>query len=58
MGLIVSVLNFNFVIIHIIHKILLFIKTHMNCHKNNISEFFFKKYNRLFEKSFFVTYND
>ena len=58
MGLIVSVLNFNFVIIHIIHKILLFIKTHMNCHKNNIFEFFFKKYNRLFEKSFFVTYND
>ena len=58
MGLIVSVLNFNFVIIHIIHKILLFIKTHMNCLKNNIFEFFFKKYNRLFEKSFFVTYND
>ena len=58
MGLRVSVLNFNFVMIHIIHKILLLIKTHMNCLKNSIFEFFFKKYNRLFEKSFFVTYND
>ena len=58
MDLRIVLVNFNFVMIHIIHKILLLIKTHMNCFKNNISEFFFKKYNRLFEKSIFVTYND
>ena len=47
MGLRVSVLNFNFVMIHIIHKILLLIKNHLNYLKYNIFEFFFKKYNRL-----------
>ena len=41
-------LNFNFVMIHIIHKILVLIKNHMNYLKDNIFEFFFKKYNRLF----------
>ena len=39
--------NFNFVMIHIIHKILVLIQNHVNYLKDNISEFFYKKYNRL-----------
>ena len=42
-----SFLNFNFVIIWIIHKILVLIKNQMNYLKDNIFECFFKKYNRL-----------
>ena len=42
-----SLLNFNFVRIHIIHKILDLIKNHLNYLKNNILECFFKKYNRI-----------
>ena len=47
MNLRISLLNFNFVMIHIIHKILVLIKNHMNYLEDNIFEFFFKKYNRL-----------
>ena len=47
MDLRISLLNVNFVMIHIIHKILVLIKNHMNFLKDNIFEFFFKKYNRL-----------
>ena len=39
--------NFNFVMIHIIHKILVLIQNHVNYLKDNIFEFFCKKYNRL-----------
>ena len=42
-----SLLNFNFVMIHIIHKILVLIKNHLNYLKDNIFECFFKKCNRL-----------
>ena len=42
-----SLLNFNFVMIHIIHKILVLIKNHLNYPQDNIFEFFFKKYKRL-----------
>ena len=42
-----SLLNFNFVMIHIIYKILVLIKDHLNYLKYNIFEFLFKKYNRL-----------
>ena len=41
-----SLLNFNFVTIHIIHKILVLFKNHLNYLKDNIFECFFKKYNR------------
>ena len=41
-------LNFNFVIIYIIHKMLVSLKNHLNYLKDIISECFFKKYNRLF----------
>ena len=50
-----SLLNFNFVMIYIIHKILVLLKNHLNYLKDNIFECFFKKYNRLlfFLKQFF-----
>ena len=38
---------FNFVMIYIIHKILVFIKNYLNYLKDNIFECFFKKYNIL-----------
>ena len=47
MNLRISLLNFNFVTIHIIHKNLVLIKNHLNCLKDDISKCFFKKYNRL-----------
>ena len=56
-----SLLNFNFVMIFIIHNILVLLKNHLNYLKDNIFECFFKKYNRLiFSKKliFFITYND
>ena len=48
----ISLLSFNFVMIHIIHNILVLIKNHINYLRDNIFKFFFKKYNRLlfFEK--------
>ena len=41
-------LNFELVMIHMIHKIIVLIKNHMNYLKDIIFELFFKKYNRLF----------
>ena len=43
-------LNFNFVMIYIIHKMLLLIENNLNYFKDSIFECFFKKYHRLFEK--------
>ena len=40
-------LNFNFIMIHIIHNILVLIKNHLNYLKDNILECFFKKYNAI-----------
>ena len=42
-----SLLSSNFVMTHIIYKILVMIKNHLNYLKDNIFECFFKKYNRL-----------
>ena len=58
MDLRISLLYFDFVMIYIIHKILVLIKNHMNYLKDNIFEFFFKKYNSLlfFFKKFFSKY--
>ena len=47
MDLRISLLNFNFAMIYIIHRILVWFKNHLNYLKDNIFEFFFKKYNRL-----------
>ena len=43
----ISLLNFNFFMSHIIYKILVMIKNHLNYLNNNVFECFFKKYNRL-----------
>ena len=53
MDLSVSLLNFNFAITYIIHKILVLIKNHLNYLKDNIFEFYFWK-----KLSFFTIYND
>ena len=47
MNLRISFLNFNFAMIYIIHKILVLIKNCLYYLKDNIFEFFFKKYDRL-----------
>ena len=47
----ISLLKFNFTMIHIIYEILVLIKNHMNYLKDNVLEFFFKRCNRLFLKN-------
>ena len=47
-----SLLNFNFVMIYIIHEMLVLLKNHQNYLKDSIFECFFKEYNR---PSFFKT---
>ena len=39
-------LNFNFVMIYIIHKMLVLLKNHLNYLKVNLLECFFKNYNK------------
>ena len=57
-----SLLNFNFVMIDIIHEILVLIKNHSNYLKDNVLECFFNKYNRLssffLKKFFFIICNN
>ena len=57
-----SLLNFDFVVIYIIHKILLLLKNHLNYLEDSIFESVFKEYNILFyifsNYFFFATYND
>ena len=51
-----SLLNFNFVMIYIIHKMLILIRNNLNYLKDSVFECFFKAYNRLlyfFKKLFF-----
>ena len=43
----ISLLNFSFIMIYTIHKILVLIKNHLNYLKDNIFECFFKEYNIL-----------
>ena len=43
-----TLLNFNLVMIYIIHKMLVLLKNHLNYLKDSILECFFKKYNGLF----------
>ena len=42
-----SLLNFNFAMVYIIHKILLLLKKHLNYLRGIIFECFLKKYNTL-----------
>ena len=56
-----SLLNFNFVMIHIIHKILVLIKDRMNYLQDNIFECFLRSIiNFYFLKKimFFITYSN
>ena len=46
-----SLLNFNFAMIYIIHKILVLIKNNLNYLKDIIFECFFNEYNRAFQKT-------
>ena len=46
-----SLLNFSFIMIYRIHKILVLIKNHLNYLKDNIFECFFKKHNGLLFKT-------
>ena len=45
-----SLLNFNFAMIYIVHKKLVLHKNHLNCQKDSTFECIFKDYNRLFVK--------
>ena len=42
-----SLLNSNFNMIYIIHKMLVLLKNHLNCLKDSIFKCFFKEYNRI-----------
>ena len=57
-----SLEDFNFVMIHVICKVLVLLKNHLNYLKGNVFEFFFKKYNELFffffKLIFYIIYND
>ena len=48
-----TLLNFSFVMIYIIHKMLVLLKNRINYFKDNIFECFFKEYNKLFLKNYF-----
>ena len=53
-----SFLNFNFVMIYIIHEMLVLLKNQLNYLKDSIFECFFREYNRLLlflKKIFFHT---
>ena len=49
-----SIVNFNILMIYIIHKTLVLLKNHLNYHKYNIFKCFFKKYDRLL---FYFSFN-
>ena len=52
----ILLLDFRFVMIYIIHKILVLLKNHLNYLKDNTFECFFEKYNRilfLYKNNFF-----
>ena len=54
-------LNFNFVMVYIIHKMLVLLKNNLNYLKDSIFYRFFKECNGLVfrkKKTFFTTYND
>ena len=48
-----SLPNFSFVMIYIIHKLLVWLKNKLNYLYDSIFKCFFKAYNRLFLKKFF-----
>ena len=53
-----SLLNFSFIMIYTIHKVLVLIKNHLNYLKDNIFKYFFKEYNipLFLKKKIFFSY--
>ena len=51
----ISLSNFCFIMVYIIHKMLLLLKNHLNHLKRNIFEYFFKEKKQIliFQKKFF-----
>ena len=43
-----SLLNFNFVMVYIIHEVLILLKNHLNYLEDSVFKCFFKDYNKLF----------
>ena len=41
-----TLLNFNFIMINIVHKILILLQNHLTYHKDDIFKRFFKEYNK------------
>ena len=57
----ISLLNFSFIIIYKIHKILILIRNHLNYLKDNLSKFFLRSITYFFLKkksAFFIIYNN
>ena len=52
-----TLLNFNFIMICIIHKILVLLENHLNDSIGNIFKSFFKEYKTLLFKKFFFSQN-
>ena len=52
----ISPLNFNFVIICIIHKMLVLLKNHLNYIKDSIFKCFFKEYDKILSFFFFKNF--
>ena len=54
-----SLLNFSFGMIYVIHKLLVLLKNHLNYLKDSIFECFFKEYNRIlfFKKNINLFHN-
>ena len=50
-----SLLNSNFIMIYIIHKMLLLLKNCLNYLEDSIFEYFFKEYNRLSFLNYFFS---
>ena len=52
-----SLLNFNFVMIQIIYKVLVLLKNYVNYLKNSAIECFLEEYNERFSNFVFTRYN-
>ena len=62
MNLLKNLINFTFIIVYVIHKMLVFLNDNVNCLKDNIFECLFNERNRFlffFKKIIFsITYNN
>ena len=62
MNLLKYLINFTFIIVYVIHKMLVFLNDNVNCLKYSIFECFFNECNRFFfffkKNIFSITYNN